>query len=409
MQQGVDVWHPPFDGPANHVRHVVEALQRRGHQVRLLARLEGRIGYSDGLGPFQPVTVRHSDGGPLRWLERAVRRLQATLRLPYAGLFESIRFAQACRQELTGCDLLYERKSWMTYGGVLAARWMGIPLVLEENGDNLLDLEAKGQAPTGLQRRLSLAVMGWAMRGAAHVVASGEGWREQFIRRWGVDPSRVTTVENGTVLVELLSREQLRSFRLRRAPQDPATLAYVGGFYPWHGVTHLLRAFARTHRRFPQARLLMVGYGAGYDEARQLAHQLGIGQAVTFTGQLAPEAYAPRLAQADIGLSPYCGWPEFSGLKVLDYKAAGLATIASGHGKHPLTLRHGVTGWIVPPCDEDALAGAMAALLADPELCQRLGQAARQEAEVCHTWERTVDRLLQVFQQVLAQKSDSMG
>jgi glycosyltransferase involved in cell wall biosynthesis len=94
---------------------------------------------------------------------------------------------------------------------------------------------------------------------------------------------------------------------------------------------------------------------------------------------------------------------------VLDYKAAGLATIASGHGKHPPTLRHGVTGWIVPPCDEDALAGAMAALLADPELCQRLGQAARQEAEECHTWEHTVDRLLRVFQQVLAQKSDSIG
>jgi hypothetical protein len=39
-------------------------------------------------------------------VERGSRRIQSALRLPYAGWFESRRFAEAIRQELAGADLL---------------------------------------------------------------------------------------------------------------------------------------------------------------------------------------------------------------------------------------------------------------------------------------------------------------
>ncbi|MDT8306344.1 MAG: glycosyltransferase family 4 protein, partial [Anaerolineae bacterium] len=159
LEQDVDVRQPPFDGPATHVREIVRALQRRGHEVRLLARLEGRLWRSDDLVTFEPVVVSLLDSGPLRWLESAVRRIQYGLQLPYAAFFESQRFARACQQELAGFDVLYERMSWFDYGGALAARRLGIPLVLECNGDPLADLEAKGIAPRGWQRRMSLSLM----------------------------------------------------------------------------------------------------------------------------------------------------------------------------------------------------------------------------------------------------------
>ncbi|MDV7397278.1 glycosyltransferase family 4 protein, partial [Arthrospira platensis SPKY1] len=102
-------------------------------------------------------------------------------------------------------------------------------------------------------------------------------------------------------------------------------------------------------------------------------------------------------AQADIGVSPYCGWPEFSGLKILDYKAAGLPTIASGQDGQPVTLRHEETGLIVPPCDGAALQTAIVRLCADAPLRRRLGQTARLEAERQHTWQHTVNRIEQVM------------
>ncbi len=134
----------------------------------------------------------------------------------------------------------------MTYGGALASRSMGIPLVLEDNGDSLSDLEAKGMAPTGLQLRVSKRVMRRAIHSAAHIVATGDGWRDKCIERWGVDPSRVTTIENGTSLVGMLTREELLSFDDEATDGGAITMVYVGGFLPWHGVGHLLRAAARA-------------------------------------------------------------------------------------------------------------------------------------------------------------------
>jgi glycosyltransferase involved in cell wall biosynthesis len=407
IQEGVDIRRPPFNGPANHVREVVEAMTRRGHEVRALVRFNGSIWRSDGLANFRPVTARWLDRGVLRLVERLARRIQSELHLPYAAWFESQRFSQACVQEMAGCDLIYERISWVSYGASLASRRLDVPLVLEDNGDHLFDLEAKGMAPTGLQRRISLSMMGRAVERAAHVISSGAGWREQFIRRWDYDPDRVTTVENGTTLVHVLDRKQLRSFSGDAPANDPITLVYVGGFYPWHGVPILLEAFARARAQRVNAKLLMIGSGEGFADAQRQAARLNLNGDVTLTGHLQPSQYAPLLAGADVGLSPYFGWPEFSGLKVLDYKAAGLPTIGSGINGHPPTLTQDKTGLIVTPGDVDALCQAIVRLCSDATLRRCMGRTARIEAEAMHAWEHTAARLEQIFRRVVSERRAS--
>lgn len=400
MQMGEDIRHPPFNGPANHVRQVVAELRRQGQQVRVVYGLDEQPWQTDDLARFVPIRLSALQRGPLHLGERAVRRVQSELRLPYLAFFESLRFAVACRRALIGSDVLCERVSWARYGGVLAARWLGIPLVLEYNGDPLEDLEAKRIAPRGLQRLLSVALTRATLRGAAHIVATGAGWRRNLIERWGVDPARVTTVENGSELTRLLRREQLRSFQM--ADNDgPLTLVYLGGFYPWHGLSVLLPALARACAQGYDLRLVLIGAGVGLEDTRQQAHALGLEARVEFAGHLSAEQYAPILAAADIGLSPYCGWKEFSGLKLFDYKAAGLAVIASGQDGQPATLHHGVTGWIVPPCDEDALTAAIVHLAQDRELRRALAQRARLEAEAIHGWDHTARQLITIFAQVV--------
>jgi glycosyltransferase involved in cell wall biosynthesis len=148
-------------------------------------------------------------------------------------------------------------------------------------------------------------------------------------------------------------------------------------------------------------RLVLIGSGAGYQEAQKLTEDLGIMEFVKFTGQLSVEEYSHYLAEGDIGLSPYCGWVEYSGLKLFDYKAAGLACIASGKDGQPGTIMHGLTGWIVPPCDVDALLSAIQDLSINSELRQKIGKAARLDAERFHGWDQTVKKLEDVFSLVL--------
>jgi glycosyltransferase involved in cell wall biosynthesis len=402
MQAGAPHVHQrPPTGPALHVRLVIQELQSLGHQVRLLAFLDGRIWKSDDLERFEAVRVGIMDGGPLRWFERLVRRIQSELRLPYAALFESLRFALACRQELSGFDLFYERMGWVGYGGGLASRWMSLPLVLEVNGDHLSEFEMLGVEPHGAQRWLSVKVMSWATRQAAHVVATGGGWRQKFIDRWGTDPSKVSVIENGSQFVNVLEREQLRSFSSNGVAGEPVNLVYIGAFEPWHGLAVLLRASARLLAAGIDAHLTLIGSGSEFANVRALAEELHFDERVTFTGQLPVSQLPQHLSQADIGVSPYFGRVEYSGLKILDYKAAGLAIVASGENDQPSVLQHGESGWIVPPGDVEALFQALLRLSKDCDLRKRMGRQARLEAEGQHSWRNTAFQLQQLFTQLL--------
>lgn len=401
MQLGEDIRTPPFNGPANHVRQVVAELQCLGHSVNVLYRQGGKLWKTNGLVDFQEVRENWNERGVARLIEKTIRRIQTELRLPYAALFESLRFSSACKQVIGDSDLFFERFTWMGYGGSLAARRLGIPLVLEYNGDPLADLEAKGAAPRGIQKALSSLLTKYNLRSAAHLIASGEGWKKNLVERWNADPRRVAVVENGTELVRLLSRDRLRSYNPEPEGGQVFSLIYVGGFYPWHGIDILVKAVSKVVARGVAVKVNLIGSGAGMDEARKLVGELGLEEVVQFQGQMQAHEYAPLMASADVGVSPYCGWSEFSGLKIFDYKAAGLPTIASGRDGQPATLKHGHTGLIVPPCDEAALTEAILSLAANPDWAHQMGRQARLEAEQAHGWDHTARQLEQIFIQVM--------
>ena len=122
------------------------------------------------------------------------------------------------------------------------------------------------------------------------------------------------------------------------------------------------------------------------------------------TGQIDIRQVAELLVCSDIGVAPYCGWMEYSGLKLFDYKAAALGIVASGEDGQPDTLRHRDTALIVSPCDQDALADAIVQLATDGEIRRCMGRKARTEAEKLHSWCHTAQQLDQIFAKVTERK-----
>lgn len=407
MQAGVpDIREDPSSGPANHVKHVVRELQALGHQVRVVSLMDGLFWATEDLEHYRPVQLMRA--AETLWLygEKAVRRIQSTFGIPYAAYFESVRFAQACVQELAGFDLLYERMGWMGYGGAMASKRLSIPWVLEVNGDHLDELASLDIAPSGLQRLLSIWLMGRAVNRATHIVAAGDGWRQRFIERWGVDEGRISVVENGSELVELLAPARLRTNRTLQLPTngsmaaDRVNVVYIGAFEPWHGVTTLIKAARLTRDRQADIHIHLIGSGSEESQIRELIDELDLEENVTLHGYMAQNQLAEILLKAEIGVCPYLERANFSGLKILDYKAAGLATLASGRDGQPSVLRHGETGWIVPPGDEQALADALTNLVENPEQRIAMGQTARVEAETAHKWCHTAQQLETIFHSI---------
>ncbi len=401
MQAGVpDIRAEAPSGPANHVLQTCRHLARLGHQVQVVACLDKRIWKSGDLVHFSPACAGWPDSVPFKLGERCVRGIQSRLRLPYVAFFDNLRFARACEHALKGYDLLYERMGWMGGGGHIAAGRLGIPHVLEINGDHLREHEMLGIPIAGLQRQLSLRLMRRVTRGAAHAVATGEGWRQRHLENWKVDPARVSVIQNGSEVVDLLSRRELRCYREQRSPEEALHLVYVGSFDPWQSLPSLVRAVARAAAGGADVRLSLAGRGVVEEEVKQAVNGLRIGQRVKFAGHLDMAALLRLLQQADAGIALYRGREEFTGLKLLDYKSAGLATIAAGRDGQPSLIRHGITGLIVPPDDEDALVDAIVELSRSPERVVEMGRQARLEAEQGHSWRHSAEALDRLFHSI---------
>jgi glycosyltransferase involved in cell wall biosynthesis len=252
------------------------------------------------------------------------------------------------------------------------------------------------------QQRLSCFVMKKMAKYPTHVVATGEGWRGKFIDRWEIDPSRITVIENGSSIVDILKVEDLRNFKPYN-PGEVMQIVYCGGFEAWYGLPVLVRAVRRAVDAGCNLHVDLIGSGPEKDQILDLVRSLDLEIYFTFSGQLELEQLACRLSQAHVGVAPYCNRVEYSGLKLLDYKAAGLATIVSGRGDQPKIISHGRTGWIVPPCDEEALCDSILYLSKNPELIREMGRQARRDAEGLHRWKNTANELEILFSSILAE------
>lgn len=164
------------------------------------------------------------------------------------------------------------------------------------------------------------------------------------------------------------------------APHVPLLL-FCGRLVEEKGCDVLLRACARMGEGRAFA-LFFAGTAAdaGYlASLRDLAADLPAGIRVEFLG-FVPDAGA-LLAQADISVQPSVVPEAGGGLSVIESMQAGCAVVASDNGSQPEYAVDGVTGLLVPPGDDEALARAMARLLDDKALRDAMGAAGRRHFE----------------------------
>lgn len=120
--------------------------------------------------------------------------------------------------------------------------------------------------------------------------------------------------------------------------------------------------------------------------------------ALHWVGAVHPRDVPGHLTAIDVAVAPYLDATDFyfSPLKVYEYMAAGRAVVASSIGQLQTVLEHGRTGMLYPPGDVRALAACLLQLIDQPQLCQQLGRAARQAAISKHSWQQTLDTILQL-------------
>ncbi len=246
-------------------------------------------------------------------------------------------------------------------------------------------------------------------------------WQRRFFawqERWGMTHADALTVASRALetLAWAMGIPSRRVFYLPNAawfigpprplPSGPPTVVLYTRFLEF-GLDRLIRVMEALARRSPDLRFLYVGQPLGDEEARfrEAVAGAGLMRRIDWEGWVEPARLPEVLGRGhlalylmDDNLINRAKCP----MKLIDLLAAGLPVVADAVGQVPEYIRHGETGWLVPPGDGSAMVEAAWTLLQDPAAAWRIGENARRMIAAAHGWEHRLPTLEAAYAEALA-------
>jgi glycosyltransferase involved in cell wall biosynthesis len=236
----------------------------------------------------------------------------------------------------------------------------------------------------------------WKYGRAAAIIAISDAVARVLVES-GIPRDHITVIPSGidlTRLVEPASRETLAALGV---PSTVPIVVQVAQLVGHKDPLTFVRAVAVLHQLVPEAHAIMAGDGALSGAVNDAVREAGLERVLHVAGY---RSDADRLiAAADV--VTLSSREEGMGTVLLDAMAFGGAIAATAAGGIPEVITDGETGLLVPVGDGAALGAAIARLLTDRVMADRLRTAARHRV-VDFSVEATTDRTLDVYQQVIA-------
>jgi len=351
------------------LRELSVGLLRRGFRVS--------IGYSSSGPLVQELT---SLGLPLTRLPRLLR-IDPILFCGMVGLIRR-ESPQIVHTHLFKSD----------FHGRLAARIAGVPVVVS----TLHSID-----PWAQERSLG-RLYGWTAHFADRVIAVSEDVRRFHATYTGIPEEKLVTIENGVDIHRFAGLESAGRSVRKELDIDNAALVFgvVGRLTPPKDHSTFLKAAALILQKAPQARFLLVGEGPLRKDLELQAQEIGLGNALIFTG-LRKDIPAV-LAAVDVLVfsSLWEGLP----VALLEGMAAARPVVATAVGGIPEVVLPDKSAILVPPGDADALAQACLRLASDSATRHSMGQAGLERVVARYSIDAMIDRTAALYAKLLQER-----
>ena len=369
------VWTSPsatsVGGVENHIRYLARELAARGHQLRVFVPTrepDETVRNAAGLDVV-PISVRiprlapRAVGSGLGYVASYASRLAMNV-----SCHTLVRAVQNFRPDVVWQHDL--SASWCAVS-VLSRRY---PVVLTNHTGEYLEYS---------RRRVLRSLLPLMLRPYAAILGPS---RE-------LTPNRpnATYLPNGvdTTLFRSLSRDDRISLRRRLGLGVEDFVVFCPRRWaPSKGVIYMARA---AEELGPSATAVFAGDECAEfpSYVREVEASLAMSAVPTVRlGNLDVSELLPWYQAADVTVIP--SLLEATSLSALESMACGVPVLATRVGGLPELITDGITGVLVPPADPGAIARALNALAAQPELRSTLGQASR-EVALQHDWSRIAD------------------
>ncbi|MGB3459366.1 MAG: glycosyltransferase family 4 protein [Halobacteriota archaeon] len=260
-----------------------------------------------------------------------------------------------------------------------------IPLVITTHG-------LIGQTAPYWFSNLYLSSIGkFTLKCADRIISYTESERKK-LTNLGIDKNKIIVIPNG-VDTKLFST-------IKKQERNSNQILWIGRFVPGKGVEYLIDAFNILIKEYPNLKLIMIGKGPLKGNIEQKIQNLNLRKNITIMN-FVPNSNLPKIYQnSDVFVLPSIneGVPR----TILEAMACGLPIVCTALPQL-INIVEGC-GFLVPLRDPQALADAIFRIISDKELAQKLGENGRKKVVENYSWEDTVKRTINLYEEIICQK-----
>ncbi|BAY30092.1 glycosyltransferase [Nostoc carneum NIES-2107] len=195
-------------------------------------------------------------------------------------------------------------------------------------------------------------------------------------------------------------------FKERVFPPDGIIrIATTGRLVEKKGIEYVIKAIAQVAKYHPHLEYNIIGDGELKENLQNLIAELNLQQIVKLLGWKQQKEIVEILDNAHIFIAPSVtgkdGNQDAPVNTLKEAMAMGLPVISTLHGGIPELVADGVSGFLVPERNADAIASQLSYLIKYPELWVKMGKAGRARVEEKYDMDKLNNELVAIYQQLL--------
>jgi glycosyltransferase involved in cell wall biosynthesis len=290
-------------------------------------------------------------------------------------------------------DVIYERCAYLMDSGSKIARLKGIPHLLEVNApypEEKVKMEGRSaflSAAEDIERNM--------IQGAKTVFTVSTAMKDYLKKRSGTDGSHIHVVPNA-VGDDWLNYSSKNNPLLRSEwsiERDEFVVGFVGSIFPYHGVDRMIQAASSFARNgVGGVRMLIVGDGEIVPQLKQMAKDLGVEQAIKFTGNVPHNKVKDLISIMDVCVMPRSNWYG-SPVKIFEYGALGKCIIGPDVVPVVDVMKHREDGLLIQDMP-DALYDAIQYLRANPLEKDAMALRFKNKVHSQFTWSKVAQTIM---------------
>jgi colanic acid/amylovoran biosynthesis glycosyltransferase len=185
-------------------------------------------------------------------------------------------------------------------------------------------------------------------------------------------------------------------------------IATIGRLVEKKGIEYAIRAVAQVAKSYPHIEFNIMGDGPLKQHFQQLITELKLDNIVKLLGWKPQPEIIDILNTSHIFVAPSVtandGNQDAPVNTLKEAMAMGLPVISTFHGGIPELVADGVSGFLVPERDSDAIADKLNYLISHPQVWQSMGTAGRIRVEEKYDMNKLNDELVNIYEQVSDRK-----